>query len=325
MFPWLSLLMAIASVLLIVSSVIAVLRRPVSTDDAVIPVWMLAACFALAAALAAFRRARSTIFALRMDWMAAWPVDQRARRQSSGRLQALVVLAVLAWPALLATAWLSGARAASACEALVVVCTAVALAAWLGGAIAAAFEPTAPAVVATPADLHRRALIERPFFGLEQARNWQRHAVGGVSLRPWAMVTGMVLLSLPTSLDQRISLLRAGQLLMPLLLWPLVARAMASSLRTLTAASRLLAVTPLRWSVLARRLLPFPIALSIGFAVLLAADLRWMHPSLSAALSLPMALLLWDALTLARTCWRCRGHRAPWQRQVHRRAVGDCP
>lgn len=305
----------------LIGSIAGLLQRPVDRSGTEISPWLLVAAFAVAAAWAAFKRVRVRTPVPTLDWMASWPINLRSRRRWRNGGHALQVVGLLGCLSAVATPLLTHARGWAALGIVAVITTAMVLSSATSASAAARATPpkqASPLRALTP-----KALAARPFFGLQQARNWQRHAVGGLSLRPWAMVAGIILTSLPTSLNQRVSLLWAAQLLIPLLLWPLVARAMASSLHTLSAASRLLAVTPLRWSALARRLLPFPIALSTGFAVLIAADLRWMQPSLAAALILPLALLLWDAVQLARTCWRCRGHRASSQRPTHTTAPGD--
>lgn len=146
---------------------------------------------------------------------------------------------------------------------------------------------------------------------MAQLREWQRRAIGRLSLRRWVLWMVPVLLMAPSWIG-----VQAAVQILLLLAWPLHARAMAASLGTISEASRLFAATPLRVAVLLRQLLPRPVVLSLCLAVAAVVDLAWLgFPALVVAAG-GILILLFEGIRMANRCRYARNTLAACVRPV---------
>lgn len=276
-------------------------RWRVDPADA-LPAWLLAAGFALWSALLARQRFRGAARRYRCGWMQAWPIQSRQLQRWLGAAGGRAALIVVAWPALMAGLTLSTCAAAVGWNLLAClggVLTGVGLGRWP--------RIDADAEAASAGALVSRALQTRGFLGLDQLRGWQRREAGRLSLRRWAIWVVPVLLAAPST----VGVLSAVQIALLVLIWPVYARAMATSLQTITAAARLLAATPLSMRVLWRQLLPRPLALAVMLVVAAGADLLWLGVSPGVIVGVVVLLVLWEVGRVAHCCRRARALRAP--------------
>lgn len=267
---------------------------------AVLPAWLLAAGMALWSALLARRRFRSAASRHRHGWMQAWPIRSR-QLWWLGAAGAGAALVVVMWPALLAGLTLSVDAAAVGWNLLAClggVLVGVGLGRWPRIGADAATPPVAGALVSRSAQARR-------FLGLDQLRGWQRRVAGRLSLRRWAIWVVPVLLAAPPTVG-----IRGGvQIVLLVLAWPVYARAMATSLHTITAAARLLAATPLSMRALWRQLLPRPLVLAVLLAVGVGADLLWLGVSSAAVVAVVVLLVLLEGGRIAHRCRHARASR----------------
>jgi hypothetical protein len=271
-----------------------------------LPAWLAGLGAAGVAAVFAAGRRRRSDRRHGMGWMQAWPIDGRALACWSCLRSGLAVFAWMTWPAWLAgRAWVAG----DGVWLVLVGCAAGAMVgAWAGGRWPVPGEARGDA--APP--LATRDVPSPPFLGLAQLQHWQRRAIGRVGLRRWAKWAGLLLLSFPSA---SIGLRGVVQLLLLLLVWPLYARAMRSSLSTVFEASRLLAATPLPRRAWLHRLLPTPGMLAVGLAAALAADMAWMHQPARTVAAMALLVLAVEGWRLGYGWWRSRAFRdarEPW-------------
>lgn len=290
-----ALVLLLAGVAIVaVSSLHEAWRWRVGLGNAV-PWWLLVATFALWSALLARRHFRQAARAHQRGWMQAWPIEPRALQRWLAVVGSVAALLVVMWPA-----WMAGLTLSAPAPAAV----GWNLAACLVGAGVGVGLASWPRVDIDPASRHAAsALVSRSpraarFLGLDQLRDWQRRAVGHLSLRRWAPWVLPVLLAAPSSVG-----VRGGvQILLLVLVWPLYARAMAASLHTITAAARLLAATPLPMHALWRQLLPRPLVLAALLAVVAAVDLSWLGASPALVIGIVVLLALLEGARIAHRC-----------------------
>ena len=230
--------------------------------------WWLVAAFAAGTAAGSRRRWRAALAVHRRGWMGAWPLP--AGKLTPGWLVWLgaEILAIAAVPAILCGLLMATGRAGQI--GLNFAGCGVGVLAGFGAARWPKVKDPAVEEAVALARLQDRPFP--PFVGLSQLRTWQRRSIGRRSVRRWVIGMAPVLLMAPS----QIGVQAAVQILLLVLGWPLYARAMAASLETLGAASRLLAATPLRVTALYRQLLPRPVVLSLCLAFVVAIDLVWL-------------------------------------------------
>lgn len=277
-------------------------RWRVDPTDALSP-WLPVASFALWSALLARRGFRRAEGRHRRGWMQAWPIGPCQLRWWLVAAGGIAALIVVMGPALLAGLALS-ASAPAAVGWNIVACFAGAL---VGVGLGRWPRIGADAVAPVTGALASRSVRMPRFLGSGQLRDWQRRAAGRLSLRRWAIWVVPVLLAAPPAVGFR----GAVQIVLLVLVWPVYARAMATSLQTITAAARLLAATPLSMRVLWRQLLPRPLALAVMLVVAAGADLLWLGVSPGVIVGVVVLLVLWEVGRVAHCCRRARALRAP--------------
>ncbi len=269
--------------------------------------WLLAGSFALWTAVMMRRRFRHAVHRHHRGWMQAWPVEPQALMVWLAVIGGTTTLLIAVWPALMAGLMLSVSASAS---------VGLNLAACIVGVLAGVGLARWPRISADPAARHvATTLIPRHvqmahFLGLSQLRGWQKRASGHLSLRRWTPWVLLVLLAAPSSLG-----LRGGvQTLVLVLVWPLYARAMAVSLRTITGAAKLLAGTPLPMRSLWQQLLPRPLVLVALLVIGAAMDLSWLGFSPGLVAGALMLLALLEGGRIAHCCRRASEARVAYLR-----------
>ncbi|MEO8748504.1 MAG: hypothetical protein ABI379_12730 [Rhodanobacter sp.] len=209
-------------------------------------------------------------------------------------LAATPVLVVAIWPAIFGGMLMASGAGSQVGLNLAGCCLGVLVGVGLGRWPAAGHDAAAEAV-------SLRLSKARPaasFTGMALLREWQRCAAGRLSLRRWVLWVAPIMMVVPSQVG-----VQAGmQILLLVLGWPLYARAMAASLDTISAASRLLAATPLATVSLCRPLLLRPIVLALSLAVAVVIDLAWLRSLAGSTAAAFVLILLFEGSRMARRC-----------------------
>lgn len=265
--------------------------------------WWLATGFGAWTAMWSRRRCRRDAAAGRHGWMQAWPLPSQKLMLQQAVVAGAGVLSVALWPAIIAGLLMSTAIADQVALNVAGCCLGVAVGTGLAQWPASPDEAVLDVAPSRLAGTRPAA----SFAGVAQLSEWQRRAAGRHPLRRWARWVVPMLLLAPSSISVQAGVL----ILLPVLIWPVYARAMSASLETITEAACLLAATPLTLASLCRPLLLRPMILSICVPVVVLIDLLWLGTQVAPAVAVAVVILLFQAIRMAIRCWSARQTLAP--------------